>query len=126
MKKLFLMAALLLSFGEINAQAELDLTNKTFLQNDEIPNSTTELFFTSKNQVTYIITNEINGKTYIDKCPGKATLSGNNISIICTCADKELYPDSIKDSFIYDSKNKTLISTSFRSRNGVYFVWSSK
>jgi hypothetical protein len=124
MKKLFLMAAMLLSFGAINAQAELDLTNKTFLQDDEIPNSTTELFFTSKNQVTYIITNEINGKTYIDKCPGKATLSGNKISIICNCADKELYPDPIKDSFIYDSKNKTLISTSYRSRNGVYFVWS--
>ena len=77
MKKLFLIAAMLLSFEAINAQAELDLTNKIFLQNDEIPNSTTELFFTSKNQVTYIITNEINGKTYIDKCPGKATLSGN-------------------------------------------------
>ena len=89
MKHLLLMATMLLTFGFANAQSELDLTNKTFLQEDEVP-STTELFFTSKNQVTYIITSEINGKTYIDKCPGKATLSGNKISIICNCADKEI------------------------------------
>ena len=125
MKKLLLMATMLLTFGAVNAQTELDLTNKTFLQEDEVP-STTELFFTSKNQVTYIITSEINGKTYIDKCPGKATLSGNKISIICNCADKEIYPDPIKDSFVYDSKTKTLISSSYRSRNGVYFVWRLK
>jgi hypothetical protein len=112
MKKLLFIAAMLLTFRAVNAQKELDLTNKTFLQEDESP-ATTELFFTSKNQVTYIITNEIYGKTYIDKCPGKATLSGNKISIICNCADKEIYPDPIKESFVYDSKTKTLKSTSY-------------
>ncbi len=125
MKKSLLMATMLLTFGAGNAQIELDLTHKTFLKEDEVP-STTELFFTSKNQVTYIITSEINGKIYIDKCPGKATLNGNKISIICNCADKEIYPDPIKDNFVYDSKANTLISTSYRSRNGVYFVWRLK
>ena len=126
MKNVLILAAILLSFGAIKAQTQLDFTNKTFLKENKTLNSTEELFFTSKNQVTYIITSVINGNTYIDKCPGKATLSGNKISILCNCTDKEIYPDPIKDSFVYDSKNKTLTSTSYRSLNGVYFVWSLK
>ena len=117
---------MLLTFGIAYAQSDLDLTNKTFHLIDKIPNSTTELFFSSKNQAVYIITNVINGKTYVDKCPGKATLSGNNITINCMCEDKELYPDPIKDSFTYDSKSKTLTSKSYRSTEGIYDIWNLK
>jgi hypothetical protein len=120
MKKLLLIATMLFTFGAVNAQTELDLTNKTFLNEDDYNGTSRELFFNSKNQVTYIITTEINGKTYIDKCPGKATISGNEISIIYNCADKEIYPDPIKESFVYDSKTKTFKSTSYR------FVWRLK
>jgi hypothetical protein len=126
MKNFLQMAIMLLTFGFVNAQSELDLTNKTFQQVDKIPNSTTEILFTSKNQIIYIITNVINGNTYIDKCPGKATLSGNKVSINCNCEDKELYPDPITDSFIYDSKSKKLTSKSNRSTDGAYFVWNLK
>ena len=126
MKKILILATMLLTFGFAKAQSDLDLTNKTFQQVDKIPNSTTELFFSSKNNVVYIITNVINGKTYVDKCPGKATVSGNNISINCMCEDKDIYPDPIKDSFTYDSKSKTLTSKSYRSTEGIYFIWNLK
>jgi len=126
MKRLLLTSVMILVFGFVNAQSDLDLTNKKFQQVDKIPNSTTEILFTSKNQVVYIITNVINGKTYIDKCPGKAALSGNKISINCNCEDKELYPEPITDSFIYDSTSKTLTSKSYRSIDGAYFVWNLK
>lgn len=126
MKNYLIFALSIFCFGIANAQTELDLTNKTFQQVNKIPNSTTELLFTSKNQVTYIITNIINGKTYIDKCKGKATLNGNKISINCICDDKEIYPDPIIDSFNFDSKTNTLTSTSYRSIDGVYFLWNLK
>lgn len=126
MKYLLLLIIMLFNFEIVSAQTELDLTNKTFQQVDKIPNSTTELYFETKNQVVYIITNVINGKTYIDKCRGKATLRGNKISINCTCDDKEIYPEPVLDSFTYDSKSKNLTSTSYRSTDGVYFVWNLK
>jgi hypothetical protein len=126
MKNLLILAIMLIKFGFANAQSEIDLSNKIFQQVDNIPNSTTELFFPSKNQVVYIITNVIKGKTYIDKCPGKATLNGNIVSINCNCEDKEIYPDPISDSFIYDSKSKTLTSKSYKSTDGFYFVWNLK
>lgn len=117
---------MLLAIGTATAQSSVDLTGKTFVMEDKLPNSTTELYFASKVQVVYIITNIINGKTYIDKCPGKATISENKISISCFCDDKELYPEPIKDSFIYDSSSKKLTSKSYRSTEGVYFVWNLK
>ena len=117
---------MLLTFGIATAQSNLDLTGKTFLMVDKIPNSNTELYFISKIQVVYIITNIINGKTYIDKCPGKATYSDNKISIKCFCDDKELYPEPFIDSFIYDSSSEKLTSKSYRSTAGVYIVWNLK
>jgi hypothetical protein len=126
MKNILIWVYILSTFATPSAQTELDFTGKTFQQVEKIPNSTTELHFTSKNQVTYIITNIINGKTYIDKCNGKATLSGNKISVKCICDDKELYPDPISDSFVYNATSKTLTSTSYRSTDGVYLIWKLK
>lgn len=126
MKKLLILATILLTFEYANAQYELDLSNKTFQQVDKIPESTTELYFASKTQVIYIITNTIKGKTYIDKCPGKATLQGYKVSIICECDDKEIYPDPILDSFNYDPKSKTLVSTRYRSTDGRFHLWNLK
>ena len=120
MKNLLILATMLLTFGFSNAQNGLDLTKKTFRKADKIPDniSTEEIYFTSKNQVIYIITSVIKGKTYIDKCSGKATLTGNKISINCICEDKELYPDPITDTFIYDSKSQTLTSTVYLYADG--------
>jgi hypothetical protein len=126
MKKLLILASLMFVFCNVNAQNNLDLTGKTFQQVDKIPNSTTELYFVSKTQVDYIITNVINGKTYVDRCQGNANIKGTKISINCSCDDKDIYPEPIVDGFIYNSKSKTLTSISNRSTDGVYFVWILK
>jgi hypothetical protein len=108
------------------AQKSNNLIGKTFQQIENISNSTTEIKLISNTQVVYVITNVINGKTYIDECPGKSTFINNKLTINCNCSDKEIYPDPIKDSFLYDSKSNTLTSTSFRSVDGKFFVWENK
>ncbi len=117
---------MVLTITLVKAQSNVDLTGKTFQQIDKIPNSTTELYFKSKTQVDFIITNIISGKTYVDHCGGKATINGNKISINCSCDDKELYPDPIVDKFNYSSKSKTLISTSYKNSDGLNFTWNLK
>jgi hypothetical protein len=123
MKKILIIATIILSFGITNAQNATNLIGKSFEQIDNIPNSTTTLFFKSNTIVIYVITNIINGKTIIDECPGKCTIIGNKISIKCSCSDKEIYPDPITDNFIYDTKYQTLTSSSYRSRDGKFLLW---
>ena len=124
MKKILILASFV--FCNVNAQNNIDLTGKTFQQVDKIPNSTTELYFASKTQVDYIITNVINGKTYVDRCKGNVNIKGSKILINCSCDDKEIYPEPIVDGFNYNSKSQTLTSISNRSTDGVYFVWKVK
>lgn len=126
MKNLLFVILALFIVQNSKAQNPPDLTNKTFILQEKIPNSTTELLFLSKTKVNYIITNLINGKTFIDKCPGTATYVGSKISIKCLCEDKDLYPDPIEDTFIYDSKYSILKSTQSRTIDGLYFEWKLK
>ena len=126
MKKNIIIAIIfIISFNAI-AQKSNNLIGKTFQQIENISNSTTEIKFISNTQVVYVITNVINGKTYIDECPGKSTFINNKLTINCNCSDKEIYLDPIKDSFVYDSKSNTLTSTSYRSVDGKFFVWENK
>lgn len=108
------------------AQTSVDMSGKVFQLIEKIPNSTTELKFKSNTEVTYVITNYIFGKTYIDECPGKSIINGNTITISCICKNKELYPDPISDRFTFDAKSRTLISTDHRTVDGIYFVWELK
>jgi hypothetical protein len=126
MKKLLTLLIMMLTLVVSQAQSNVDLTGKTFQQLDEIPNSTTELYFKSKTQVDFIMTNIVSGKTYVDHCLGKATINGNLISITCSCDDKELYPDLLVDKFNYNSKSKTLISTKYKNTDGLWFSWNLK
>jgi len=126
MKKNIIIAIIFIISCNAIAQKSNNLIGKTFQQIENISNSTTEIKFISNTQVVYVITNVINGKTYIDECPGKSTFINNKLTINCNCSDKEIYPDPIKDSFVYDSKSNTLTSTSFRSVDGKFFVWENK
>ncbi len=126
MKKNIIIAIIFIISCNAIAQKSNNLVGKTFQQIENISNSTTEIKFISNTQVVYVITNVINGKTYIDECPGKSTFINNKLTINCNCSDKEIYPDPIKDSFVYDSKSNTLTSTSFRSVDGKFFVWENK
>jgi hypothetical protein len=125
MKNLSLLLFSFLFLSTLQAQTTIDLTGKQFEQIDDIP-STTTLYFKSNTTASYVIVSTIGGKTYRDECSCKATISGNKISINCICDDKEIYPDPIKDSFVYDPQSQTLTSTSYRTVAGKYFVWKSK
>jgi hypothetical protein len=123
MKKIVTVLIILIISYHTIAQKSNNLNGEIFRQVDKIPNSTTDLKFISKGYVLYLITNVINGKTYIDECPGKYTFVKNKLMINCLCNDKELYPEPIKESFIYDSKSQILTSTNSRSVDGKYFIW---
>jgi hypothetical protein len=122
MKRILFFIAISFFGTIIYAQNKLDLTGKVFRQVNKIKGNATELMFKSNTEVLYVITNVIGGKTYIDECPGKATVQGNKITINCICPDRELYPDPLKDSFTFDEKTQNLTSTSYRSADGVYFI----
>jgi hypothetical protein len=109
----------------VSGQSTFDLSGKQFEQIDDIP-STTTLYFKSNSTASYVIVSTIGGKSYRDECYCSVTVSGNKINIHCICDDKEIYPDPIKDSFMYDEKNQILTSTSYRTVDGKYFIWKSK
>jgi hypothetical protein len=124
MKNLILSSIFLLFFTTAYAQSSFDLTGKKFEQIDEIPNSSTFLYFKSNTEAVYIMTGSLmSGKTFRDECSCKATIQGNKISINCICDDREIYPDPIKDSFVYDPNTKSLSSTTYRSLKGNPFIW---
>jgi hypothetical protein len=123
--------SILISFlfiGQLFSQTTFNLSGMEFHQKDEIPNSDTFLKFNSNSSAVYTMTGKLvmSGKSFRDECPCSVKVSGNQISINCTCSDKEIYPDPIKDSFTYNSTTKTLTSTSYRSRDGAYIVWNLK
>jgi hypothetical protein len=118
----------LLLFSTVLSAQSIDLSGKKFEQIAKIPNSTTHLYFKSNTESVYVMTNVLmSGKTYIDECPCKTTVKGNNIEISCVCDDKEIYPDPINDSFIYDVATNSLKSTSYsdRDRNPIYWKFKN-
>lgn len=126
MKKIVAILFIVIMSNYSIAQKSSNLNGKIFQLIDQIPNSTTDLMFISNSEVVYVITNVFNGKTFVDECPGKTTFINNKVTINCICKDKEIYPDPIKDSFIYNPKSQTLTSTIYKSVDGKYFVWEMK
>ena len=124
MKKIFFLSIMLIFGGICMSQNVLDLKNKQFHQLDKTPNSDTYLTFLSNSKAMYIMTGSlpISGKSFRDECPCAVTVSGNKISISCICDDKEIYPDPIEDSFIYETQNQKLISNRY-SIGGKYIEW---
>ena len=73
---------------------------------------------------TYIMNGSlpISGKPYRDECPCNVKLVSGVIEIRCICADKDIYPDPIEDSFTYDEKSKILTSTRFRNASTKKYI----
>jgi hypothetical protein len=128
-KYIFLSFLLSLKLFSVNAQnnKSIDLAGKQFQQVDLIDNTDTFIKFISNTKAVYIIAGQlsISGRTFRDECPCSVVLSGNNISIDCSCLDKEVYPDPIRDKFVYDIKTNTLTSKIYKYRDGKYFSWKS-
>jgi hypothetical protein len=126
MKHLILIILSIVCFSSVNAQINVDLSGKKFEQINKIPNSTTHLYFKSNNEAVYIMSGSLmSGKTYRDECSCKVTIQKEEISINCLCNDREMYPDPIKDSFIYDPATNSLKSTTWSDRNRNPFIWKS-
>lgn len=121
MKKTLLFVAFSVISLIASAQS-VNMSGKRFLQTDNIPGDT-YIRFESNSKAMFIMT----GSGYTDECPCSCAVNGNKISIKCICADKEIYPDPIEDSFTYDASKATLTSTRYRNAsNGSYFVWTLK
>ena len=121
MKKAILGILFIISCLLVQAQT-VNLSGKRFLQTDNIPGDT-YIRFDSNSNAVYIMT----GSGYTDECACSCNVNGNKISIKCICADKDIYPDPIEDSFTYDASKGTLTSTRYRtSSSGAYFVWNLK
>lgn len=117
MKKLTLL--LLFSFYQVSfafTQTPTNLSGLRFQQYQKDNSSYAILEFSTNKQVSYVMGGMLpmSGKSYKDACTGTYSVSGNKITIKCTCSDKDLFPDPIEDSFQYDSKTKTLTSTRYK------------
>ncbi len=121
MKKIVL-GVFLVAISYLSSAQTTSLAGKKFLQADNIPGET-YLRFESNTKATFIMSS----MGYTDECPCSCTVSGNKISIKCLCADRELYPDPIEDSFTYDAAKGILTSTRYRTTSGgAFFVWNLK
>lgn len=98
------------------AQTSTNLVGLRFQQYQKDVNTYAILEFSSNKQVNYVMGGVLpfNGKSFRDVCPGTYTITGNKITIKCVCADKDVFPDPLEDSFIYDGKTKVLTSTRYK------------
>ncbi len=136
MKKTIIIALAFICCTSVSAQTSINLAGLKFEQYDKMESSTV-LHFTSNTQAMYIMTGilPISGKSYRDECPCKCTVNGTSIKIVCPCSDKEVFPDPIEDSFVFDASSKTLKSSTYNytsgsapepSLSGKDIVWKQK
>ncbi len=58
---------------------------------------------------------EVNGKSFEDVCNCQCTIEGNKVKVNCSCEDKEIYPNPLKETFIYNKdKNPRYLECSER------------
>lgn len=117
MKNLFILATVLLSFNVANAQNSLNLIGKTFEYTDKYTNAKTQYTFLSNNKVKLVMLAESNSKQFKDICFCQSSIEGNRIKTNCICEDKEIFPDPLKETFIYDPKTNTLTTTIYYDQN---------
>lgn len=111
---------LIASYSSI-AQSPM-LSSKRFVMTENIPGETL-LIFDSNGNATYVM----KGSGYEDRCPCSCTVKGKETFIKCICQDKDIYPDPIEDSFMYNSATNTLTSTRYRtSPSGSFIVWTPR
>jgi hypothetical protein len=99
-----------------NAQKPIKIEGKTFENVDE-NNSKEQYTFLSNNKAKLVMKTEVNGKYFEDICSCQYNVEGSKIKIICNCEDKEVYPNPLKETFIYNSNLGTLTTTIHYDRN---------
>ena len=111
MKHLIVTAIALLTSNFSFAQDAFNLAGKTFEYFNNETNSKEQYAFISNTEAKLIMLSEFSGQSYKDVCSCKSSVDGNIVKISCNCEDKEIYPEPLKESFIYDKNKNTLTTT---------------
>ncbi len=92
-------------------QNTLNLTGKTFEYIDKLTGSKESYTFLSNAKIKLVMLSEFNGKVMQDVCFGNVVFESNKIKVSCICDDKEIYPDPLKEVFIFDAVSNSLTTT---------------
>lgn len=92
-------------------QTGINLTGKTYEYIDKLTGSKEAYTFLSNNKIKLVMLSEFNGKYMQDVCFGTVVFESNKIKVSCICDDKEIYPDPLKETFIFDTATSSLITT---------------
>ncbi len=117
MKNLIVTAIALLTYNFSHAQDSFILTGKTFEYINNESNTKEQYAFTSNTEAKLTMLSDFNGQSYKDVCLCKFALEGDKVKISCNCEDKEIYPEPLKETFIYDKSKNTLTTTIHYDRN---------
>jgi hypothetical protein len=92
-------------------QTASNVTGKTFEYMDKLTGSKEAYTFLSSTKVKLVMLSEFNGKVMQDVCFGTVVFESNKIKVSCICEDKEIYPDPLKEVFIFDAATHSLVTT---------------
>lgn len=92
-------------------QTGSNVTGKTFEYIDKLTGSKEVYTFLSSTKVKLVMLSEFNGKIMQDVCFGTVVFESNKIKVSCICDDKEIYPDPLKEAFVFDAASNSLTTT---------------
>ncbi len=108
----YFIALLFMFFTNLSiGQNTLNLTGKTFEYIDKLTGSKESYTFLSNAKIKLVMLSEFNGKVMQDVCFGNVVFESNKIKVSCICDDKEIYPDPLKEVFIFDAVSNSLTTT---------------
>jgi hypothetical protein len=115
--KYFTTSLLIFCVHFVFGQSGINLTGKTFEYIDKQTGGKETYTFVSTTKIKLVMQSEFNGKIMQDVCYGSVILESNKIKVSCMCDDKEIYPDPLKEAFIFDATSNTLTTTIYYDQN---------
>ena len=111
-KMKFCIALLFIFFtNHVIGQTGFNLTGKTYAYVDKLTGSKEAYTFLSSTKIKLVMLSEFNGKIMQDVCFGSVVFELNKIKVSCICDDKEIYPDPLKEAFVFDAASNSLTTT---------------
>ena len=92
-------------------QTGFNLTGKTYAYVDKLTGGKEAYTFLSSTKIKLVMLSEFNGKIMQDVCFGTVVFESNKIKVSCICDDKEIYPDPLKEVFIFNAATNSLTTT---------------
>lgn len=117
MKYLVVALVLMINSHLTFSQKGSSLISKTFEYVDRSANNVEQYSFLSETKVRLVMKSVVNGDFFEDVCVCQYTIDGNKINVNCICEDKEIYPNPLKETFIYNRGKNTLSTTIHYDKN---------